>query len=351
MRCGIVSPAVLVLFAMTCGAAAPPGELRPEAVDLPARAAGAYFPTFSPDGTFLVWGDDLGLNLWNVPERQLVATADRAETGFYCFSPDGRRVAAGTSGRERLYNAAVYDVPSLKPAGVFEHPRPTGDRSAKPFVTVAGFSRDGKAVFTAHDFLYRCDLATGRVARVRPEVPVDPGKFRVSPDGRWLTALWDGKNRPGDIELINLTGGRDLPIRVVGRQAGFSSVGGWTFAHGGRRLYASDQMNGILYAWSLPDGKQVGSQRIPELVFFSISDDGRRLLVTQRGERDVMPVYQDGRVVARLQLDGPVHHHAISPDGRYVFAASAGPDGAKLWDLEPGRGTAKGRSGGRPAGR
>jgi WD40 repeat protein len=230
------------------------------------------------------------------------------------------------------YAANVFDTTALKPVATLS-PESTGES-----LMAVGFGRDATTLYTTSGIITAWDVAKGK-ERGRMQYAVRKGRnnARISPDGRYMVVETDESAKATSVGLVDLSTGK-MTMAPYPRKRGFHIYESWKFANGGRRLYGSDQMGHLLLAWSVPDGKLIGEQEFPNMAFFDISEDGRRIAVFEKGPPipKSLPVYETAtkKLIARLDLeDSELVDWAISPNGRYVAASNLKAH-CLLWDLD-----------------
>jgi WD40 repeat protein len=315
----------------------PPVETR-----LPTRGSSAgTCVTFTPDGA-VVYYDGRGIVTWDIAQRKTIATIPTKEW-LFVLSPDGTRIANGFDASIRLYDAKSGQLlHELRPPPTDAKPGPGADL---PFFRLIGFGERSKQFFTANpDDLQVWDVATGKmVGRIAHDGNPRNAELHPSPDGRWLTVMYDA----GVTEILDTRTGRFSTIDTEsvsramprdGRRFTMLSFAQWSFSGDGRTVYAADQMNGLLAGWSVPEGKLRSHVQIPDLVFATVSRDASRILARYREpDDDILRVLDSKtrKVIATLgPFEDPVSWYAISPDNRYVAATSG--DDPRIWDLSPG---------------
>ena len=180
---------------------------------------------FSPDGTLLAsgsWdlkpGDDVSVRLWDVADREEVATLARygkgGEVGSVAFSPDGKTLASGLWPDNTV---TLWDVETREAIATFEGVR-------------AVFSPDGAvlACFSGGEIELR-EVGTGKeIATLANEYW--SAELAFSPDGAMLAAgawssgtitLWDVSEwtgpRPFALEIISGNGQQGAPGGALAR--------------------------------------------------------------------------------------------------------------------------------------
>jgi WD40 repeat protein len=274
---------------------------------------------FSPDGKNVLWGDwDKTINLWD-PETGAVRTFKGHKDGVFgvAFDPRGRWIASGSSdGTVKLWDPksgdAVHTFPNLNLCDV-------------------AFSPDGRHLAAGTDSGARIwDLTSPKPREIvlRGHANATTMSVAFSADGRYLAAGSSSTVRLWEVE----SGEARATLR------GHSSlVWGVAFLDGGRML-ASGSTDRTVKLWdvaqalSARDALTAHSTSVESLVF---TPDGQNLI---SGGSDALIRRWDvatGRPLAPLgipEVNKPVYHLAISPDGRTLADPRVG-----VWELETGR--------------
>jgi WD40 repeat protein/serine/threonine protein kinase len=282
----------------------------------------------SPDGRLLAAGykcaGQHGISIWDVATRQLKPPVHcDFHIGTIRFSPDGRRLSAGS-----YEGAAIYDTLTLQ--------------SLLPmrwdcWVDMA-FSPDGQtiALVGRHGITLWDVLRNGEVARLQRPDPVERVAF--STDGKTLVA-----SAPRCVLIYNLAGAEEkLALSQRGHNGG---VAGLAFSPDGKRL-ASGGKDLTVKIWDTTTGTI-----IRELTDFGasvesvdFSPDGRMLATGEWGSGSIriwdVQTWQELPAPAHDQLGKRISTVAFSPDGRYFAACgNSGGDGGgvMLWPLDARR--------------
>jgi WD40 repeat protein len=341
---------------------------------VPGSEAGSYGYSaidFNHDGTLLAVAlrDNRGggkILVWQVGDlnaapREVKGSGDPTDLEF---SPDGKRLAAGTYEGKVL----VWDV-----AGLDSNPVAMNKGSAS-----SGSSKPSTASASSIEPFHTVDLSGGSADSVA-----------FSPDGRLLAAgidkwsesandyravvgIWDTSNWSQVQELpigaVVQDGGASVAFSPDGATLGVASSSGavqlWQAGSGGTWSVAREMKGASTYSPMIaftPDGKQVaatgGSNKVfvwkmdskavePERVLtvdsegihaIAFSPDGRTL-ATGGGDEDAwLYNFEDGKLLFRLRgHTSGVNSLAFSPDGEYL--ATGGYDElVYLWRVSDGK--------------
>lgn len=142
---------------------------------------------FSPDGKFLVGGDQLGYRLWDVSTgKELMFLRDGFGYTGAAFSPDGKTLAVPANGGLKERGVRLVEVATGREAGMLP-------LKGAGFIHSVDFTPDGKALVAAGQDcnVTVWDLST-RMAVFKDEVRWILNCSRFSPDGRALVAAGEG---------------------------------------------------------------------------------------------------------------------------------------------------------------
>lgn len=254
---------------------------------LAARGGPILSLAFSAGGRLLAGGDGSGaITLWSPSSGNVVASTQWPDVKIsaVAFSPDGRSLAAGSTGLVRL-----YDVQAQKVSKTYK----LADAEFDALV----YSSDSK--------LFALDLGGNTVWDVEREKKSPPllwfeaaGSTAALDMGGELLAL----SHPDTGFVALLDWKRQRCIRSFGATA--NNITALAFTADGRKIFAGDQDADIKYI-DLMRGRVL--QSVAALL--------------QPGNR------------AMSRTWGGTYTLVLSPDGRYLFSA-AGLKNIKLWDVE-----------------
>jgi WD40 repeat protein len=275
---------------------------------------------FSPDGRRLAAGTASGLvYVWDAITGQPLDPFDtgaRAVIWSIAFSPDGRLLAAG-SADTTIY---VWNVVTRKPQGPL--------RGHTAAVTGVVFSPDGKTVLSgsADRTLRVWDVLTGQLQGL-PFTGHSAGVTGVafSPDGKtvlsgsadWTLRLWDVATH---LPYMPTLSGPTAPVLAV------------AFSADGHTLVSSSN-DGLLLLWDLAGRRGFGHPIGPTVStgsFVAFSRDGQTLAI---GTPDRILLWDVPLGQLRgdpFTTDGPLYSVAFSADG--MTLAATGQDKLLLWD-------------------
>jgi RNA polymerase sigma factor (sigma-70 family) len=325
--------------------------------DLTQTTAGGlavYGAALSTDGKLLATTSNTGIHLWNLAMARRMRSVGTGSYSAVHFSPDGKLLAALTSGWEN-------QVEVLE-AGTGNQ---LWSRSAGKLAwNCAAFTADGKAVVVAgwrnrrvppltDNTVRFLDATTGKEQRRIDLGTQSPDKIALSPDGSLLAAICYGEKQERHIRVWETAGGKerfrlDPPVREGGFE--FKDFSALAFAPDDHTLLTAGGVDGLI-VWDMATGKERrrigrGMHRAADL---AISPDRKTVAVAT--DRAAIRLIDRTSGADLLPTADPLHTvccAAMNADGRMAVAASNGSSGFDLtfWDpttgkerrrLEPGR--------------
>ncbi|MBM2614506.1 hypothetical protein JIG36_02910 [Actinoplanes sp. LDG1-06] len=306
------------------GTSKPPVVLRIPVQEPPASVA------FSPDGRLVAVGGWDKVTVLPADGRGTPEEFRGAEFwyGDVVFSPDSRRLAAGTDDR-------IIRIWDLSADGAGTGPSGLVLRGHRGPVRDLAFSPDGHRLFSGSDdaTVRVWDAAASDPAEVA--FPTSPGtRTLLSDDGSVMVAT----TGPGTLAVRPArTPGRATVLRGAPENPQLLAV-----SAGGRAVAAAARDSEQISWWQMASGEKpavVECPRTPDLVTTNdadLSDDGR-LLVVNCGDGEIR-LWRSGdrRAAAVIAGVGPT---AVSPDSTRVALVeeSPGSQNIQLWDPVTGK--------------
>jgi len=240
------------------------------------------------------------------------------------YSPDGKRIAVGGSGRD----ITLWDTTTGKEIHQFPNEGDQPDSLA--------FSPNGKVLATGgFAFCRLWDVATGKEIR-----QFDRGRIAFSPDGKCVATL-GARDKSGDntLRLWDAATGKEL--RRI--ECGSSGAEGLAYSPDGKRI-ATSERNGVIRLWDCATGREQhqlhGHTKAVRKIAFS--PDGRQLASSSEDETIRLWDAEVGRQIRIVgeKLGVDVFHSsmpiAFSPDST-VLASGHISGTIRLWDLATGK--------------
>jgi WD40 repeat protein len=309
----------------------------PDTGQLKVRLRGHMNPVgslaFTPDSRTLVAGSvDMLIKVWNPAAEQgpVSIREKRPRVSAMAFSPDGQALVSidelGTLKRHDPSTGRLLPAPSAK--------------IQLPVVLCAGFSPDGKrlALGSTGDSVSLCDAATGRELRKLPGHKGMVYALEFSPDGRTLAVGTGHRRKAGEVKLWDVASGKEL--RSL--QGYTSHVVGLAFSPNGTAL-ATASLDHTVKLWDPVTGtERFSSKEDAEALCVAFSPDGKRFVAGSSEQVSIRDA-GTGELLRTIHCySHQVVDLAFSPDGRRLATAGGQGmlgrgSGVKLWDPETGR--------------
>jgi WD40 repeat protein len=299
---------------------------------------------FSPDGKRIASGSsDHSVRIWNAATGQELLTlkGNTGEVNCVAFSPDGKRVASGILDG----TVKVWDVNSAQALLTLKGPARLYDQGL-------AFSPDGKRVGALGDMVKVWDAGTGRelhALKIRLESPLAFG-----PDLKRVAFITDPYRTGPLVNVWDVAVGQKLltlnPNRgKIGNMDG--PLRNAAFSPDAKRIATATRFEGyyMVDVWDVNTGQVLFTHKSrfnPHVHSLVFSPDGTRFAGVVAGEfvkawddwRDGVRVWDTatGQVLltvqAQLQAQGRVFTVAFSPDGKRIVAGGTDRT-VKVWDV------------------
>lgn len=314
-----------------------------------------YSIAVSPDGSYLVSGDGEGkVELWNLSRRddlRFIPVEGVSSLSNAILHPDGRRVLF-SSGSQDAQNPSLFfmDLATRRFTSNFPQlPKPpmansvAMDASGRRILAGGGNAYTVPRGSPAAPFLWILDAESGAILHLLKGHRYTVKAVAISPDGRYglsgSTAWVLGKEYESLGELILWDMETGELLRVFENS---ESVGGVAFSPDGAHAVSVSQMaaSANITVWDIATGQSL--HRFPGINALDViySPGGASILTnamtnTSRNKVVEMDTSNGKFLRSFTGLDGPSFNVDMSPDNRYLFAASV--NYGVLWDTETGQ--------------
>lgn len=322
----VVGLSLLILMVAGCGASFVPEASWTSRTVAASRERWVRSVDFSPDGEWVVSGDDAGAVVrWDrlLRDSSVLSSLD-AGIDAVCFSPDGQLVAASSGGAIHLIDART----GVQRGRIEAHGSSAG----------IAFSPDGQLMATVGLVDHAAKVWRtgdgGLVASFEtPEEHLRPRRYQYSPMSitSFANAAWSPDGRiiaaasEGTVRLWNVAT-RKLLLVYKKHTSPVTSV---HFSAEGGTVLSTSQLGGI-HIWRVEDGRTVvdvewpgrcvDAGYMPQNLKAQFSPDGDRVIAVSHRLEAVVVSARDGRLLAALDLGThSVVNVAYSPIGGAVM--------------------------------
>ncbi|MDR3147660.1 MAG: hypothetical protein LBU00_04700 [Treponema sp.] len=237
------------------------------------------------------------------------------------YSPDGRRIATGSS--DNIIK--IWDAESGQELRTL-----TGHSS---YVYALDYSPDGRRIVSGSgdNTVKIWNAETGQELRTLTGYSLAVYALDYSPDGRRIVSGSYDKT----VKIWDAESGREIRT--------FSGHTGWvnsvSFSPDGRRIVSASN-DKTIKVWDAETGQVIRTitGHSSWVNSISFSPDGRRIVSTSRDKTIKLWNAESGAELRTITADNSVYSARFSPDGRRIVSGS-GDSTAKVWDAETGRET------------
>lgn len=280
-------------------------QTAPERTVLAGHHGGTPCAVYSHDGKVLfTGGKDRQLKSWNAVTPQLIESLDLGDdVQALALSPDGKVLAAGCTGRDRLPHLKLIDSRTLKV--LFETSVDMGD------VYSLNWAQSGDDVYLAGSGAHGVALwkvvsePAMHLDRVLQKKASDCLAIDLSDDAKYLTWVQDQKS----LKAWDIQADREMPLSAPDVMHGWHGL--WFLPQSHNIVYISRE--GVAEVWDVEGNREVrrlgqrGTFRAPQI---GLSDDGNWLAALL--DTDSLSVW-------------------YVPEGRHIF--SMRPVTGSIWSL------------------
>ncbi len=315
-------------------------------LQLTADPAAEDYPSFSPDGTVVVYAGNRE-GRWDIYSQRIDGgepfnlTARReAPSGHPALSPDGQQIAFRSGGQPSAVGIYVMGATG-------ENPRRLTDFGVEPAWSPDGtqlvfsgepwgwpMSSDPRELGSSHP-LWVIDVATEQVRQLGDNPAGTP---RWSPNGHRI-AYWGTVQSQRDIHTIGAEGGDPVPVT---NDPAVECCPVWS--PDGRFLYYSSNRGGSSAVWRVPIDEESGAVtgepvaitagEFPLKVRLTVSQDGQRIAYASRDTRSNLGYVPFDPETGQVGAFEPITHGArlsgwhdldVSPDGEWLVYIEGWP--------------------------
>lgn len=300
----------------------------------------ATYVAFSPDGRRIAIGSTTGVSIWEFNPYQAIVRLPSGNQFVLslAFSPDSQSLAiGGAKAKGEIGKPQIWDISSGREVSHLPQDRQVG--------TSVAFNSDGSwlAVGGVNKTLV-WDLKAGKEVVKLPHPEQGVLSVAFSQDSRWLVTGSNKKDgSSGEVRVWEISSGRET-VRLPHKDQVVTSValsldGHWLATVSNK----NDNITSVVRIWEISSGREVmqlphNNQAVWSVAF---SPDGQFLATGGTGKARIWEINSGKEIVQLLHNDQVVWSVAFSPDGKWLATgasdAKKSSSEVRVWEISSHR--------------